>query len=100
MPSSGQVWFVKDITDLWVLSDMSLIVFSNSVRIKLHTENQLPSLLNSAYSPEEDLEIRILKTTSTTFPIFLNISSGLVKIKLHTKISPQSCLILYIPQLD
>ena len=67
-------------------SDGNFLVLSlpNQVIIKLHTENQLSSLLNSGYSSKEDLEISIWKTNSTTFPIFPNISSVQVNIKLHT----------------
>ena len=35
--------------------------------IKLHTKNQPPSFLNSGDSYEEDLKIRILKTTLQYF---------------------------------
>ena len=46
-----------------------LNISSSLVRIKLHTNNQSPSLLNSEDGYEEDLKIRIWKMTSTTFPI-------------------------------
>ena len=48
-----------------------LNIFSNLDRIKLHTKNQYPSLLNSGDSYEEDRKIRIWKTTSTKFPLYL-----------------------------
>ena len=54
------------------------------VIIKFHTKNQPFRLLNSGDGYEEDLKIRIWKMTSTTFPIFHNISFSLVKIKLLT----------------
>ena len=43
--------------------------FPSKVKIKLHTENQPPSLLNIGDSCEEDLKIWILKTTSIYFQI-------------------------------
>ena len=92
MPSSGHVWFVKVIIYQWVLRrrqpqqhfQFSLNISSRLFRIKLHTKNQPPSLLNpgdsyadeedlSAESYEEDLKIRIWNTTSTTYPFFLSI---------------------------
>ena len=83
VPSSGQVWFVKVLSVSFQKTLKSrfgrqtqqhfqfcLNIFSCLVRIKLHTKNQHPSLLNSGYRYEEDLKIRIWKTTSTTFPVF------------------------------
>ena len=69
MPSSGQVWFGKVIIDPWVLS----LVFQPTQTF-------------------ETLKLMIWKTTSTTFPIFLNISSSLVRIKLNNKNQPPSLL--------
>ena len=57
-----------------------------------YTPKSAPSLLNSGDDYEEDLKITIWKTTSTTFPIFFNISLILVRIKLHTKFQPPSLL--------
>ena len=42
-----------------------LNMFSSWVKIKLHTKNQPPSLLNYRDSYEEDLKIGIWKTAST-----------------------------------
>ena len=47
-----------------------LNISSSLVRIKLHTKNQPPNLLNYGDGYEEDFTIRMLKMTSTTFPIF------------------------------
>ena len=67
-------------------------ISSNLVRIKLHTKNQSPSLLNFGDCYEENRKIWIWKTTSKKFPIFLNNSSSLVRIKLHTNNQPPSLL--------
>ena len=65
---------------------------SNQVNIKLNTENQPSSLLNSGIRYEEYLKISIWKTT-IFFSIFL-----LVRLKLNdiVKISLLACLILDI----
>ena len=41
------------------ISNFSLNIYSSQARIKLQTENQNPSLLNSADSYEEDLKIKV-----------------------------------------
>ena len=69
-----------------------LNISSSLVRIKLHTNNQSPSLLNSEDGYEEDLKIWIWKTTSTKITSVFNISSSLVRIKLHTKKQSPSLL--------
>ena len=38
--------------------------FKENLKIQLHTEHQPPSLFNSGDRYEEDIKIRILKTTS------------------------------------
>ena len=48
-------------------SNFVLTISSSYVNIKLHNENQSPSLLNYGDSYEEDLKICIWKTTSTKF---------------------------------
>ena len=50
----------------------ALLVSSNLFNIKLHTENQPPNFLNSGDSYEEDIKIRIWKTTLQYFQLFLS----------------------------
>ena len=52
-------------TTLQYFEFFSLNISSKYVNIKLHTENQPPSLLNSEDGYEEDLKIRIWKMTLT-----------------------------------
>ena len=44
-------------------------IFSSLCRIKLHTENQPPTLFNSGEKYKEDLKIRIWKTTTQYFQL-------------------------------
>ena len=48
-----------------IISTLSLNILSFYVKIKFHTENEPPSLLDYGYSYEEALKIGIWKTTST-----------------------------------
>ena len=48
-----------------VISNFVLNISSSYVNIKLHTENQPPSFVNSGDSYEEGIQIRIWKMTST-----------------------------------
>ena len=111
MPSSGQVLFDNVITDLCGLSvvalqrthtpDLSiptsilLMLFSIFLPFRLESnyiKKSVPSLLNSGDSYEENHKIRIGKMTSKTFQFFLNISSSLVIINLHTNNQPPRLL--------
>ena len=81
---------------IWKMTQQILQIFlnisSSQVRIKIHTENQPPSLFSFGDSYEEDFKIRIWKTTSQYFQSFLNISSSQVRMKKHTeKQSPSLC---------
>ena len=55
------------------ISNCVLNISSYLANIKLHTEDQPPSQLNSGDSYEEDLKIRIWKTTLQYFVFFLSI---------------------------
>ena len=92
MPSSGQVWFVKVITDLCLPPEPNLFLNISSyyVRIKLHAENQLPSLLNSGYS----LKLGFGTRTQQHFQFFLSIFLLWLESSFIPKISLLACLIL------
>ena len=66
------------------------------MNIKLHTENLPTSLLNSRYSYEEDLKIRIWKVTSTYFSFFSIFHLVRLILSDILKISLLACLILEI----
>ena len=71
----------------WPPQNLQLVhnISSILVRIKLHTTNQPPSLLNSGDSYEEVLQWGFGRWPQRNFQIFLSVSSSLDRIKLLTK---------------
>ena len=67
MKKTLTLWFGR-----WPQQNLEIFlnISPNLVRIKLHTKNQPPSLLNSGDGYVEDIKIKIWKTNSTKFPFF------------------------------
>jgi len=111
VPSSGQVWFVMVITDLWFLSwpsslhrHLRKIVFSIFLLISLES-NYIPKISFLAclildIAPKKTLNLCFGRQPQTHFHCVHNISSSLVRFDLHTKISLLACLIFETLKLD